>query len=67
MSHGRTLLPQEVKVNIRDRDLSVLPEALAFSQEGAVFENGRLTVPCQVCRGFAGTTGGVNVGRKTTG
>jgi hypothetical protein len=30
-AHGRALLPQEVQVNIGDRVLSVLPEALAFS------------------------------------
>jgi hypothetical protein len=46
-THGDALLPQEIKIDICDGDVSVLSEALAFRQQHSVLEDGRLAVPGQ--------------------
>ena len=62
-AHAHALLAEQVEIDIGDRGLVVLGEALGLRQDRAVFVDAGLTVPGKIGGGLAGAGRGVEIGR----
>ena len=64
-AHQRALLAQQIQIDVGERDLPVLSEALALCKQNVILENGCLAIPSQVSSGFPRTSGCINIGGQT--